>query len=94
MLSILACLLVPLVAATALPRPTVPLSLPLKETRPFTFAFGSCYRILDFKNDIFSVIGKEHEPDLWAWLGDAAYTDNIPKAQWVTDNSMPLEYIE
>lgn len=27
-------------------------------------------------------------------MGDAAYTDNIPKAQWFTDNSMPLEYMQ
>ena len=85
--------LISLVRAASLDRLTVSLSLPLIDSRPFTLAFGSCYRILDFTNDIFSVIGREHRPDLWAWLGDAAYTDNIPKAQWVTDNSMDLEYI-
>jgi alkaline phosphatase D len=27
-------------------------------------------------------------------MGDAAYTDDIKKAQWVSDNSMDLEYIK
>ena len=27
-------------------------------------------------------------------MGDAAYTDNVLKAQWVTDNSMDLPYIQ
>ncbi len=75
-------------------RPTVTLNLSLDdEDRPLTLAFGSCYRILDLKNNIFDVIG-QNRPHLWTWMGDAAYTDNVLKAQWVTDNSMDLAYIK
>jgi len=44
-----------------------------------TLAFGSCYRIFSFENDIFQTIAK-NKPHLFAWLGDAAYTDNTRKA--------------
>ena len=76
-----------------LSRPSVTLNLSLEKDRPLTLAFGSCYRILDLKNNIFDTIGENH-PHLWTWMGDAAYTDNVLKAQWVTDNSMDLPYIK
>jgi hypothetical protein len=44
------------------------------------FVFGSCFigRISD-KFDIFNTI-RDNEPELYIWLGDAAYADNkIPK---------------
>ena len=50
----------------------------IKETN-LTIAFGSCFRIFDLKNAIFEAIGR-NEPHLWAWMGDAAYTDNVKKA--------------
>ena len=37
-------------------------------------AFGSCYGIEDHKSNIFETIA-EDKPDLWIWLGDAAYVD-------------------
>jgi len=42
-------------------------------------AFGSCYGMLHFMTDIFKTIN-QYEPNLWIWLGDAAYTDDIGKA--------------
>jgi hypothetical protein len=30
-------------------------------------------------NNIFHTIGL-NQPHLWAWMGDAAYTDNVRKA--------------
>lgn len=41
------------------------------------FTFGSCfYGRLSTKLDIFDAIQKEN-PQLWMWLGDAAYVDKI-----------------
>ena len=37
-------------------------------------SFGSCYGLYDFKKDIFKTI-TSNSPQLWIWLGDAAYTD-------------------
>ena len=39
-------------------------------------AFGSCYGLLNFSTDIFAHVNK-YKPDVWIWLGDAAYTDDI-----------------
>lgn len=46
---------------------------------PLKLTFGSCFHIFNMKNDIFRTIGNS-QPHLWAWLGDAAYTDNVHKA--------------
>lgn len=41
------------------------------------FAFGSCfYGRLSTRLDMFKTI-EEHNPELWVWLGDAAYADPI-----------------
>jgi hypothetical protein len=39
-------------------------------------AFGSCFGMADFMNDILKTINN-YDPHLWMWLGDAAYTDNM-----------------
>jgi len=42
-----------------------------------SFAFGSCfYGKFSNKLDIFKSVHKEN-PDLWMWLGDAAYIDEL-----------------
>lgn len=41
-------------------------------------AFGSCYGMLSYMNDIFKSIDA-YNPHLWVWLGDAAYTDDMRK---------------
>ena len=38
-------------------------------------ADGSCYGMMGHVNDIFKRVSS-YQPHLWAWLGDAAYTDN------------------
>ena len=38
-------------------------------------AFGSCYGLWDFQSNIFESIVLD-EPDVWVWLGDAAYVDD------------------
>lgn len=54
-------------------RETQYLQAPPNQSR-LRLAFGSCYNIFDKRNDIFdAVLAKE--PNLWIWLGDAAYTD-------------------
>jgi alkaline phosphatase D len=41
------------------------------------FTFGSCYRgPKGWRQDIFQTIN-QNKPQLWLWLGDAAYVDNI-----------------
>lgn len=42
-------------------------------------AFGSCYGMLHFMTDIFKTINA-YDPNLWIWLGDAAYTDDVAAA--------------
>ena len=56
-----------------------PTQLSLAPESPLKIAFGSCFHIFNMKNDIFATIG-ENRPNLWVWLGDAAYTDNVRKA--------------
>ena len=42
-----------------------------------TFTFGSCYRgFLSSRYDIFEQINKNN-PQLFIWLGDAAYVHNV-----------------
>jgi hypothetical protein len=41
------------------------------------FAFGSCFQgFLSDRLDIFKSINEEN-PELWVWLGDATYLDNL-----------------
>ncbi len=43
------------------------------------FAFGSCFiGRSSTRFDMFKTIQKNH-PQLWIWLGDAAYADNLVK---------------
>jgi len=42
----------------------------------FRIAFGSCYGLVNFYTDMFRHVNA-FQPDLWIWLGDAAYTDDI-----------------
>ena len=60
--------------------------------------------MLEFKTDIFKTING-YNPDIWMWLGDAAYTDDLlascklKKSCFITildkkDNSMPLEHVK
>lgn len=73
----------------------------------FRIAFGSCYGLVNFYTDIFRHVNA-FKPDLWVWLGDAAYTDDImgsckshyPLRQRFDhcfvdkpDNTMPPEYV-
>lgn len=41
--------------------------------------FGSCFQMLDFKSQIFETIAQE-DPDVFMWLGDAAYVDDMKYA--------------
>ncbi len=42
------------------------------------FAFGSCfYGYYSKRLDIFKTIN-ENDPQMWLWLGDAAYVDQAP----------------
>jgi phosphodiesterase/alkaline phosphatase D-like protein len=52
------------------------LAAPLKSSS-LKLAFGSCYGLLEYSTDIFKYISRDYAPDLWIWLGDAAYTDDI-----------------
>jgi hypothetical protein len=41
------------------------------------FSFGSCYRgFLSDRYDIFKIIN-QNNPNLWVWLGDAAYVHEL-----------------
>eukprot|EP00347_Sterkiella_histriomuscorum_P018200 403346407 len=68
-------------------------SLRKTEQGEVKLAFGSCYGIFDYKGDIFKTI-VQNDPSLWIWLGDAAYTDQVRKAGFTSDNSMPMDYIK
>jgi len=50
------------------------------------FTFGSCfYGRLSTRLDMFKTI-QEHNPELWVWLGDAAYADiKFPITQKIFD---------
>ncbi|CDW81812.1 UNKNOWN [Stylonychia lemnae] len=56
-------------------------------------AFGSCFGMLHFKNEIFKTI-RDYDPNLWIWLGDAAYTDDVAAGVYQSDNSMPVDYVQ
>lgn len=74
--------LLALLIASVSARTTVhftPTQLSLAAESPLKIAFGSCFHIFNMKNDIFATIG-ENRPNVWVWLGDAAYTDNVRKA--------------
>ena len=48
-----------------------------------SFAFGSCYNLRKSisKYTIFNVIDK-HKPDVFMWLGDAAYVRYAKESRW------------
>ena len=51
------------------------LSLPINQSKNLQkISFGSCYGLFGAKSDIFKAIS-EYKPDIWIWLGDAAYVD-------------------
>ena len=53
------------------------LHLPYKTgEKGLRIAFGSCYGIYEKRSDIFDTIATD-EPDLFIWLGDVAYVDNL-----------------
>ena len=54
----------------------------------FRIAFGSCYGIFDKTSDIFQTIAQD-EPDVFVWLGDAAYIDSPQDF-----SPMPATYIK
>ena len=53
-------------------------------------SFGSCYGKPGFESNIFSTIA-EGKPDLFVWLGDAAYVEEDPSS-WYT--SISPEHIQ
>ena len=62
-------------------------NLTLNETsngESLRLAFGSCFRIFDYKNDMFRTV-TENRPHLWTWMGDAAYTDNVKQGSCKDD---------
>jgi len=61
-------------------RSTINLDLNQTAGDPLRLAFGSCFGLFKHENHIFKTIG-ENKPHLWAWMGDAAYTDNTIMAQ-------------
>ncbi len=58
------------------PSTTQYLSFPPTDKPYFRLAFGSCYGLLDYRTDVFKHVNNQ-SPQLWMWLGDAAYTDDI-----------------
>jgi phosphodiesterase/alkaline phosphatase D-like protein len=63
--------------------------------KPLTLAFGSCYRSFLQYPTIFKMVAL-NDPQLWIWMGDAAYTDDLSsdlKMITSNDNSMPIEHI-
>ncbi len=48
-------------------------------------ALGSCYNGLNNKNSRFDIFQKidEHKPDLWIWLGDAAYIRPLKRTSYI-----------
>ena len=39
--------------------------------------FGSCFNLMDSRSDMFRALS-EHDPEVFIWLGDFAYTDVMP----------------
>jgi len=54
-----------------------------------TIAFGACFKFYrNQKTDVFKRIG-EFEPNIFLWLGDAAYIDIMPiLAFWFPETDM------
>lgn len=98
------CLLVSLIFA----RETQHLSLTSNQNdADLRIAFGSCFHFGDYQNSIFSTIAR-HQPHLWIWTGDAAYTDDVShlgcknkirlkfkvlKSYTIGNSVMPKEYV-
>lgn len=58
------------------------------------FAFGSCFEgFLADRWDIFKSILKE-KPEMWLWLGDATYLDNITTNYFYYDKQFHPYYVE
>jgi phosphodiesterase/alkaline phosphatase D-like protein len=38
--------------------------------------FGSCFGLFNKTSDIFKTV-IENDPDLWIWLGDVTYADDL-----------------
>jgi len=58
-------------------------SLPVDESKmPEVIAFGSCAGMRDLKGPIFKAIA-DLSPDLWVWMGDAAYVTVRHEGDWV-----------
>lgn len=84
---LLACVIA---AVQGIIRPTIPLSFP-NQSGPVRVAFGSCFNIFNYTSDIFKTI-RAQRPDLWVWLGDAYYTDQVELAPFVDDTSLDEDY--
>ena len=53
--------------------------------------------MMSYRNTIFDTIST-FEPDLWIWLGDAAYTDDFDRLLWHNivmhqHNLMPFDFV-
>ena len=84
---LLACVVA---AVQGIIRPTIPLSFP-NQTGAVRVAFGSCFNIFNYTSDIFKTI-RAQKPDLWVWLGDAYYTDQVELVPFVDDTSLDEDY--
>jgi len=58
------------------------------------FSFGSCFLgYLSERDDMFKTIN-ENNPDLWVWLGDAAYIDKININYLSSSISLDIQFAE
>ena len=56
-------------------------------------AFGSCYGLDGRSSDIFKVI-QNGKPDLFIWMGDVAYTDDVySQMLGISDGILSIEHI-
>ena len=66
--------------------------LPVHDSHNITIAFGSCNKFFgQEKSDILYTIA-DLNPDIWIWLGDAAYIDNHKYNYYATTN--PTKWFE
>lgn len=58
------------------------------------FSFGSCFMgFLSERDDIFKTINFNN-PELWIWLGDAAYIDKINLNYFSSNIPLDVEYAQ
>ncbi len=58
------------------------------------FSFGSCFLgFLSDRDDMFNTINKNN-PELWVWLGDAAYIDYYTMNYFSNNILVDLEYAQ